>query len=250
MSGLIHGLHAVNAALRHQPQRIEKLWVQAGARQQRLEPLLGDARRHGIEALPVERAELDRLTGGARHQGVVARLTVTEPAHRESDLEHLLATGPQPPLLLVLDGVQDPHNLGACLRSADAAGVSAVIAPADRAAGLTPTVHKVASGAAETVPFVRVSNLARTLRRLRERGLWLVGAAGEADTDLYSADLGGPLVLILGAEGKGLRRLTRELCDQLVRIPMSGSVASLNVSVATGILLFEAVRQRGCRRGR
>jgi 23S rRNA (guanosine2251-2'-O)-methyltransferase len=244
MSELIYGLHAVNAALQHQPQRIEILWIQRGARQQRLEPLMRDARRHGIEPLPVERTELDRLTDSARHQGVVARLAVTESGYRESDLDRLLVSGSKPPLLLVLDGVQDPHNLGACLRSADAAGVNAVIAPADRAVGLTPTVRKVASGAAETVPFVQVGNLARTLRRLREQGLWLVGAAGEADTELYSADLGGSLALVLGAENKGLRRLTRELCDQLVCIPMSGSVASLNVSVATGILLFEAVRQR------
>ncbi len=248
MSELIYGLHAVQAALRQQPQRIETLWLQQGARQQRLEPLLREARARGIEPLPVERAELDRLADGGRHQGVVARLTRAGTGPRESDLARLLAEGPQPPLLLVLDGVQDPHNLGACLRSADAAGVSAVIAPADRAAGLTPTVRKVASGAAESMPFVQVPNLARTLRRLREQGLWLIGAAGEADTDLYSADLGGPLAVILGAEDKGLRRLTREHCDQLVRIPMAGSVASLNVSVATGILLFEAIRQRSAPR--
>jgi len=151
----------------------------------------------------------------------------------------------EPPFLLVLDQVQDPHNLGACLRSADAAGVHGVIAPRDNAVGLTPTVHKVASGAARTVPFFQVTNLARVLRTLKERGIWLVGAAGEAEQSIYQADLTGPLALVMGAEDTGLRRLTREECDFLVRIPMRGHVESLNVSVATGVVLFEALRQRG-----
>jgi 23S rRNA (guanosine2251-2'-O)-methyltransferase len=187
--------------------------------------------------------ELDQLSGQERHQGAIARL---KPAgiQGEGFLDELLdKVGPQP-FVLVLDGVQDPHNLGACLRSADAAGVHAVVVPRDRAAGLSPTVRKVASGAAETIPLVQVVNLARTLRHLKDRGLWLVGAAGEADKDLYTADFKGPLALVMGSEGEGLRRLTREACDFLVRIPMRGTVESLNVSVATGVLLFEAVRQR------
>ena len=182
----------------------------------------------------------------ARHQGVVARCRAVT-VWQEDDLDQLLDGLSVPPLLLVLDGVQDPHNLGACLRSADAAGVHAVIAPRDRAVGLTPVVRKVASGAAETVPFIQVTNLARTLRTLKDKGLWTVGADAEGDGDVFSADLRGPTVLVMGAEGQGMRRLTREHCDLLVRIPMQGTVESLNVSVATGICLFEAVRQRGLR---
>ncbi len=243
MSELVYGLHAVTAVLRTRPERIEVLWLQTGIRQQRLHEIIELIRQCGIVPQQLERPELDRLTGGLRHQGIALRLRSAE--HDEPDLPRLLSDGPRPPLVLVLDGIQDPHNLGACLRTADAAGVGAVIAPADRAAGLTPTVRKVACGAAETVPFIRVGNLARTLRQLREHGLWLVGMAGEGEVSLYQADLNGPLALVMGAEAKGLRRLTREHCDQLVRIPMAGSVPSLNVSVATGIALFEAVRQRG-----
>jgi 23S rRNA (guanosine2251-2'-O)-methyltransferase len=189
------------------------------------------------------RQQLDQLLPALRHQGAVARCHGA-PRWSEADLEVLLIGLPHPPLVLVLDGIQDPHNLGACLRSADAAGVHAIVAPRDRAVGITPAVRKVASGAAETVPFVQVTNLARTLRHLQELGLWRVGAAGEAPVTLYEVDLRGPLALLLGAEGKGLRRLTREHCDTLVRIPMLGAVASLNVAVATGICLFEAQRQR------
>lgn len=241
---LIYGLHAVAAALRYQPQQVQHLWLAIGNRNPRLQSLFEAARELDIRVQTVDRRELDRLSDGARHQGILARLTVTESAHDEVDLPTLLNRSSSPPLLLVLDGVQDPHNLGACLRTAEAAGVAAVVVPADRAAGLTSTVRKVAAGAAETVPLVTVTNLARTLRRLQNDGLWVIGAAGEAETKFYEADLAGPLALVLGAEDKGLRRLTREHCDRLIRIPMAGRIESLNVSVAAGVLLFEAVRQR------
>lgn len=196
---------------------------------------------------PVPRQELDRLAGngpdGLRHQGVLARMQAPAPGN-ESDLLELLTGLETPPLLLVLDGVQDPRNLGACLRSADAAGVHAVVVPRDRAAELTAVARKTAAGAAESVPLFVVTNLARCLRELRSAGVWLVGLAGEAETDLYQARLTGPLAMVLGAEGSGLRRLTREHCDELLRIPMAGSVESLNVSAATAVCLFEALRQR------
>lgn len=241
---LVHGPHAVAAALRYQPQQVQQLWLAVGSRNPRLQSLTETARELGVPVRTVDRRELDRLSDNARHQGAIARLAVTESTRSETDLPRLLEGKPHPPLLLVLDGVQDPHNLGACLRTADAAGVDAVLAPADRAVGMTATVRKVAAGAAETVPFIAVTNLARSLRRLRDDGIWLIGAAGEAETSLHEIDLTGPLALVLGAEDKGLRRLTREHCDRLVRIPMAGRIESLNVSVATGVLLFEAVRQR------
>ena len=241
---LVFGLHAVAAALR-EPAGVQELWVDRQRQDGRMRAVLAEARERGVMIHLAGRAELDRLTGQARHQGVAARLTgEAASTRREPDLSELLATVQGPPLLLVLDGVQDPHNLGACLRSADAAGVHAVIAPADRAAGLTPAVRKVACGAAETVPFVPVTNLARTLRWLKTQRLWIVGAAGEAELSLYEVDFTSPVAIVLGAEEQGLRRLTRELCDYRVRIPMAGSVPSLNVSVAAGVLLFEAVRQR------
>ena len=237
------GLHAVQAALNHHPQRVLGLWLDSERRDKRLEAVAADATRLGVAVQWSSRRELDRLTANGRHQGAVARVQQAPPLS-ESDLERLLVELSRPPLLLVLDGVQDPHNLGACLRSADAAGVDGVIAPRDRACGLTPVVRKVASGAAETVPFFQVTNLARTLRTLIHAGVRLVGAAGEGTLELFEADLTGPLAVVMGAEEKGLRRLTREQCAQLLRIPMAGSVESLNVSVATGIFLFEAVRQR------
>ena len=241
---LIAGIHAVRTALRHGAQALEAVWYDPARRDRRLGQLLSALRRAGAPLEAADRATLDRLAEGAAHQGIVARVAL--PAARdEKALERLLEGLEAPPFLLVLDGVQDPHNLGACLRSADAAGVHAVIAPRDRAAGLTPVACKVASGAAESVPFVQVTNLARTLRRLREvHGVWVVGTAGEADTLLYEADLTGPLAIVMGGEEKGLRRLTRAQCDLLVRLPMAGSVESLNVSVAAGVALFEAVRQR------
>jgi 23S rRNA (guanosine2251-2'-O)-methyltransferase len=242
---LIHGLHAVAAALKYEPEQVRGLWVERQRRDARMQALLDQASGHGVAVHLAERAELDRMSGGARHQGVVARLVVRQRSHGEADLPELLAAADGPTLLLVLDGVQDPHNLGACLRSAAAAGVHAVIAPADRAAGLNATVRKVASGAADITPFVPVVNLARTLRGLQEQGVWIVGAAGEADTTLYEVDFTLPTAIVLGAEEKGLRRLTREVCDRLARVPMAGGMESLNVSVAAGIFLFEARRQRG-----
>lgn len=240
---IIFGLHAVSAALAHDATQLTGIWVEQTRRDPRLRAIIQDAERRNVRVHPVGRAELDELCGGARHQGAVARRQQVSKHWREDDLYPLL-DAVACPLLLVLDGVQDPHNLGACLRSADAAGVHAVIAPADRAVGLTPAARKVASGAAETVPFIQVTNLARCLRELQERGLWLVGAAGEVEQNLYTVDFTVPTAIVLGAEEKGLRRLTREICDVLVRIPMAGQVASLNVSVATGVFLFEAVRQR------
>jgi 23S rRNA (guanosine2251-2'-O)-methyltransferase len=236
----VYGIHAVAALLARRPERIAELRVQEGRSDQRMQQLLDDAERAGIAVERVARAVLDQLDG--RHQGVAARLAV-DYEYREADIPALLERSARP-LVLVLDGVTDPHNLGACLRSADAAGVDMVIAPRDKAAGLTPVVRKVACGAAEVVPFIQVTNLARTLRSLQDLGVWIVGAAGEADNTLYEQDLTGPVALVLGAEGSGMRRLTREYCDFLAKLPMAGSVSSLNVSVAAGICLFEAVRQR------
>ena len=240
----ISGLHSVRTALRHGADRLVQVWFDAKRHDQRLRAVLGEFTAAGIKPQPVSKSELDQLAAGANHQGIVAE-TLAPAAMDEGYLETLLQGLETPPFLLVLDGVQDPHNLGACLRSADAAGVHAVLAPKDRAVGLTPVACKVASGAANTVPFVQVTNLVRTLRWLQEaHGIWLVGAAGAAVTSLYDTSLTGPLALIMGNEEKGMRRLTRDLCDQLVRLPMAGSVESLNVSVAAGVCLFEAVRQR------
>lgn len=243
----IFGLHAVEAALKQDAESIEQLWCDKQRRDKRLHGLLQLAAKRGIQSQPLSRAELDKLAPGGKHQGVVAavRTNTAATARNETFLEQLLTDLEVPPFLLVLDGVTDPHNLGACLRSADAAGVHAVIAPRDRACGLTPVVRKVACGAAETVPFVQVTNLARTLKALRDAGVWVVGTAlEEGAVPLYERDLTGPLALVLGAEGKGIRRLTRDNCDDLVYVPMAGTVQSLNVSVATGICLFEALRQR------
>ncbi|HET6655547.1 MAG TPA: 23S rRNA (guanosine(2251)-2'-O)-methyltransferase RlmB, partial [Gammaproteobacteria bacterium] len=223
---------------------LNRLWLLRGRGDRRLETLAVEASKQGVTLERLARDELDRLTGAAAHQGAVAEVRAAAPGN-EQTLDTLLDELAKPPFLLVLDGVQDPHNLGACLRSAAAAGVHALIAPKDRAASLTPAARKVASGAAEIVPFVQVTNLARTLRSLKERGIWTVGLAGEADQPLYDFDLAGPLALVLGAEGSGLRRLTKEHCDFLGHIPMTDAVASLNVSVSAGVALFEAVRQRG-----
>lgn len=236
----IYGIHTVAALLARAPERIDTLQILEGRADQRMQKLLNDAERANIRIERVSRDALDKFE--AKHQGVVA-LLANNFEYREADLKSLIERAANP-LLLILDGVADPHNLGACLRSADAAGVAAVIAPRDNAASLTPVVRKVASGAAEAIPFIAVTNLARTLRDLKEWGVWIVGTAGEADTLIYEQDLSGPIALAMGAEGSGLRRLTREHCDFLVKLPMAGSVSSLNVSVATGICLFEAVRQR------
>ncbi len=239
----VYGIHAVDTLLRREPDSIQSLWVQAGRRDKRMSALLDLAANQGVAVQTVPRAELDDKVSG-RHQGVVADVSRQSRQWDEAALYQLLGELAQPALLLVLDGVTDPHNLGACLRSADAAGVHAVVVPKDKSADLNATARKVACGAAEVVPFVRVTNLARTLEDLKERGIWLYGTAGEADTLLYEADLTGPAAIIMGAEGAGLRRLTRDKCDHLVKLPMAGEVSSLNVSVATGICLFEAVRQR------
>jgi 23S rRNA (guanosine2251-2'-O)-methyltransferase len=240
---LIYGLHAVDALLRQQPDQVQCLWVQAGRNDKRMAGILELARNQGVQVETLARAELDRRVEG-RHQGVIAEVQASSRQWDEQSLFQLLDGLDHPALVLVLDGVTDPHNLGACLRSADAAGVDAVVVPRDKSADLTPTARKVACGAAEVIPFVRVTNLARTLAGLKERGIWLYGAAGEAENTIYNSDLTGPAALIMGAEGAGLRRLTREACDFLVKLPMAGSVSSLNVSVAAGVCLFEVVRQR------
>jgi len=239
---LVYGLHAVMALFeRHRPVR--QLWVQDSRQDARLDGLLAKAAEQGVPVQRVARDKLDKLTADGRHQGVVADAGAAQ-AGDEHDLEAFLTTLTSLAFFLVLDGVQDPHNLGACLRSANAAGVQAVIAPKDRAVELTPVVRKAAAGAAEMTPFFQVTNLARTLRWLKQQNIWLVGLASEADQTLYEMDLKGPLALVLGAEGGGLRRLTKEHCDFLARLPMAGDVQSLNVSVATGVALFEARRQR------
>lgn len=240
----ISGLHAVKAALA-QPGQIYSLWVDRQRQDRRMAEVLDLAREQGVEIHPLPRKELDQRAGNDRHQGVLAAC-VSRAEPTEQDIDSILA-GRDRPLILILDGVQDPHNLGACLRSADAAGVCLVIVPKDKSAPVTQVVHKVAAGATGSVPLVRVTNLARTLRALKEKGIWLVGTAGEGSDSLYQTDLSGPLALVMGAEGSGLRRLTAELCDFLVHIPMLGAVESLNVSVATGVCLFEALRQRQTR---
>lgn len=238
----VYGLHAVEALLRHHPKRVKQVWLAEGRGDPRVRVLLELAEQARVRVGQCERREMDAWVGGV-HQGVVAEVSPSQ-VWGEAMLEELLDRAEGPPLLLVLDGVTDPHNLGACLRTADAAGALAVIVPKDKAATLNATVRKVACGAAEVVPLVAVTNLARSLEKLQQRGLWVVGTAGEAEQVIYAQDLTGPTVLVMGAEGKGMRRLTREHCDFLVRLPMAGSVSSLNVSVATGVCLFEALRQR------
>lgn len=244
----LYGIHACQSALEQHPERVREVVVLKGRQDQRIQRLLDLCRSTGVKFRWLTRVEFDQLVqrqelGDARHQGVLMQ-TLAAPVMSEDDLERLLDTLTRPALLLVLDGVTDPHNIGACLRSADAAGVDAVIVPKDKSGSLSPTAVKIASGAAESVPFVTVTNLARTLEHLKQRGIWLLGAAGEADTLVYQCDFTVPTALVLGSEDKGLRRLTRETCDGLFKIPMGGQVSSLNVSVAAGIALFEAVRQR------
>jgi len=237
----IFGFHAVMSRLKRHHASVREIYLDESRRDPRMQALLALTKEHNIRVIPVNSDRLGGMTGNARHQGVVARVEAVVLPH---DLDDILDDLTVPPLLLVLDGVQDPHNLGACLRVADAAGVHAVIAPKDRAVGLNATVAKVASGAAENVPYITITNLARTLRELKDRGIWLVGADDTAEKSIFGASLTGPMALIMGAEGSGMRRLTRELCDLLVHIPMAGTVESLNVSVASGICLYEAVRQR------
>jgi len=238
----IYGIHAVKAVLEREPERFIEAFVLKGRQDDRLMPILNDLQVCGVSIQQMTRKTLDDKARGANHQGIMARVKPAKQLN-ENDLDDILAKH-EAPLLLVLDGVTDPHNLGACLRNADAAGVAAVIVPKDKSANITATVSKVACGAAESVPLVRVTNLARTMRSLQEQGIWFVGTAGEATHDIYQAKLTGPLAIVMGAEGDGMRRLTRETCDDLIKIPMAGSVSSLNVSVASGVCLFEAVRQR------
>ena len=241
---LLIGIHAVEAALNYDAGNIVELYVETGAHNARLKELSDRARDLGIKPHGRDRAALDRMTGGARHQGVVARYNAPAP-HSEAELPKLVEGAGASALFLVLDGVTDPHNLGACLRSAEAAGVTAVIVPKDRAVGLTPVVRRASAGGADRVPLIAVTNLARTLRELKDAGVWITGLAGDTDTTIYGVDFRGPVALVLGSEGEGMRRLTREACDFVARIPMRGGVESLNVSVATGIALFETLRQRG-----
>lgn len=238
----IYGIHAVKAVLEREPERFIEAYVLKGRQDDRLMPILNDLQVCGISIQQMTRKTLDDKARGANHQGIIARVKPAKQLN-ENDIDDILAKH-ESPLLLVLDGVTDPHNLGACLRNADAAGAAAIIVPKDRSAPMNATVSKVACGAAEVVPLIRVTNLARTMRTLQEKGIWFVGTAGEATHDIYQAKLTGPLAIVMGAEGDGMRRLTRETCDDLIKIPMAGSVSSLNVSVASGICLFEAVRQR------
>lgn len=240
-SKLIYGFHAVMARLRRDPEAIFELYASAQRQDVRAREALKLAEAAQVRVIQVDSDRLDGMVGTRRHQGVVARV---DARRRELKLADVLDSLDENALILVLDGVQDPHNLGACLRVADAAGAHAVVAPKDRAVGLNATAVKVASGAADTVPYITVTNLARALREMQEAGIWVVGAAGEAEKTLHQIDQKGPVAWVLGAEGDGLRRLTRDTCDELAKIPMYGSVESINVSVASGICLFEARRQR------
>jgi len=238
---VVFGFHAVLARLRADPASVLEIFLDESRHDARAGDLAAAAERAGVRLMRVPGKRLDGFYGGGRHQGVVARI---EMKRAIDTLEDLLDALEEPPLLLVLDGVTDPHNLGACLRVANAAGAHAVIAPKDRAAGISPTVSKVASGAAEATPYLMVTNLARTLDELKERNIWVIGTAQDAPQELYGAGLPEALAWVLGAEGEGMRRLTRERCDSLVRIPMRGAVESLNVAVAAGIVLYESVRGR------
>ncbi|MDO5654215.1 MAG: 23S rRNA (guanosine(2251)-2'-O)-methyltransferase RlmB [Brachymonas sp.] len=237
----VFGFHAVGVHLKTAPQSVQEIFFDPTRRDARMRQFVERAQEAGVKLVEADGLRLSRLCGNHNHQGVVARVDAKPQTH---SLDDLLDSLQEPPLLLVLDGITDPHNLGACLRVADGAGVHAVIAPKDHAAGINATVAKVASGAAETMPYFMVTNLARTLKELKERDIWIIGTSDDAPQTLYQADLRGPLALVLGAEGKGMRQLTRKTCDALISIPMRGGVESLNVSVASGVCLYEAVRQR------
>lgn len=239
---IVFGIHAVKNLLKRSPERVREIFLQKGRDDERLMDIVQLANKHSINLQAVKKTVLDDRAQG-NHQGVIARAKPVQ-SKDENQLLQQLDSLNEPAFLLVLDSVTDPHNLGACLRTADAAGVHGVIAPKDKAVGLTATVSKVACGAAESVPFYQVTNLARTMKELQDRGIWLYGTAGEASESVFKTDLKGSIAIVMGAEGKGLRRLTREACDHLIHIPMAGDVSSLNVSVATGVCLFEAVRQR------
>ncbi|MBM95418.1 MAG: 23S rRNA (guanosine(2251)-2'-O)-methyltransferase RlmB [Oceanospirillaceae bacterium] len=238
----VYGLHAVLTLLQRSPDQVVELWVQKGRADQRMQKVLDEAQSLGLSIREADKGLLSQKADG-NHQGVVAFRKPIQGAS-ERQLPDILDRIEGTPFILILDGVTDPHNLGACIRTADAAGVQLVLAPKDKSAPLNATAAKVACGAAEVVPYVQVTNLARTMKELQERGIWIIGTAGESSTSIYEQDLKGPLALVMGAEGAGMRRLTREHCDHLINIPMAGEVSSVNVSVATGICLFEAVRQR------
>ena len=240
-SKVLFGFHAVTVRLKTAPESIQELHVDSTRRDARMRQFVERAQAAGAKLVDSDGARLDAMAGTTRHQGVVARVTALAARH---SLDDVLDDVQGPPLVLVLDGVTDPHNLGACLRVADGAGAHAVVAPKDHAVGLNATVAKVASGAAETVPYLMVTNLARSLNEMKERDIRIIGTSDDAEATLYDLDLTGPVALVLGAEGAGMRQLTRKTCDELVRIPMAGAVESLNVSVAAGVCLYEALRQR------
>ncbi len=244
---LLFGFHAVSGRIRQNPQSIQEVYLDQARRDPRSRQLVELLEAHKIKVSLLESGRLDGMIGSGRHQGVIAKV---DDSRKYVALEDLLDSLEEEALFLVLDGIQDPHNLGACLRVADAFGVNAIIAPKDRAVGLNATAAKVASGAAETVPYVTVTNLARALRQLKEAGIAVIGTAEDGDSDIYETALEGPIAWVLGSEGSGMRRLTRENCDRLVRIPMEGMVESLNVSVTSGILMYETCRQRRTRRGK
>lgn len=239
---IVYGIHAVTTLLQRNPEKVTELWIVKSRSDKAMQKIIDLAEAQGLPIMETNKGQLSQKTEG-NHQGVIA---LRHPAvnHTERSLPDILDNMKGTPLILVLDGVTDPHNLGACLRTADAAGAQLVIAPKDKSAPLNATAAKVACGAAEVVPYVQVTNLSRTLKDLQERGIWITGTAGESEQSIYQANLTGATAIVMGAEGKGMRRLTREHCDFLVNIPMAGEVSSLNVSVATGVCLFEAVRQR------
>lgn len=242
---IVCGFHAVGSAIRRAPDTVIQLWIDSSRHDSRVTKLAVEAQQAGVNTISTDKSNLDQKSGGLRHQGVLAEIRSSE--HQdESALYRRLELHEHQPLLLVLDQVQDPHNLGACLRTAEGAGVDAVVLPKDGAAPVNQTVRRVAAGAADRIPVYYVTNLSRCLESLKKMGVWITGAAEEGDSDLYDLHFNGSTAIVMGAEGKGLRRLTREHCDQIVRIPMAGAVSSLNVSVATGVILFEVVRQRQC----
>lgn len=245
-SEIAYGIHSLTAIVNNEPERLIEIYALKGRQDDRVTPIINQAYALGVSVQFMSRKALDDKSKGEQHQGIMARVKAAKQKD-EADLATLLEdlnNRNVPPFLLVLDGVTDPHNLGAVLRTADAAGVHGVIVPKDRSAKLTGTARKVACGAAEVMPLFVVTNLARSLKSLQDAGVWIIGTAGEAEQDVFEKPLTGPLALVMGAEGTGMRRLTRENCDDLVKIPMAGSVSSLNVSVATGVILYEAVRQR------
>jgi 23S rRNA (guanosine2251-2'-O)-methyltransferase len=246
---ILFGFHAVTVRLKTHPKSISEIHIDTSRRDQRMRAFVERAREAGAKVIDSDDERLGKLAGSPRHQGVVAKVTALAMLHSLDEVMEGVEAAGALPLLLVLDGVTDPHNLGACLRVADGAGAHAVLAPKDHAVGLNATVAKVASGAAETVPYLMVTNLARSLKELKERDVWVIGTSDQAEKSIFDVDLNRPLALVLGAEGDGMRQLTAKTCDELVSIPMQGAVESLNVSVASGVCLYEALRQRRSKQG-